>query len=645
MGVRDLVVDFSDMSGGKNSAFPAHAINENQVADTKNLIHEAIGLSRAPGYLGIKPTAVFDAVSTGMFTYLHDDGSETMISVSDGKVYSVDISNGDKTEIGDMAGTGECWAVNAVGKLWICNGTSFVKVEDDLSVYRVQIATPTTGTASAQSGGTLADGVYGVYVSYARYSASTGQYLYSLPKSLGDVTLGSGNNTVRVSLTESSDGQVNRVVVFMTDAGGAVPYYYAEVSTPTGTTPTATIDVSSTATRNSSILMSVVSAANQLLPVTPAGIYSFNDRLFVWASGGKTVYWSQKTDVNAFDIERFFSENFRIMPFVIDSVFSVGSDLFFNHIGNGIRVAYSGDMASEIKHPFKKEWFIPVKTQYGKSYIEFVKGMAIGWTNDGMRIFDGGSFSDDLSFHIKPDVDKLYAGTSKLPCAIIHRRGGKRTEFRTSFKNNEVSTTNQNSQLVFNVDYYFNPMNSKRTWEYWETGFSYMAILNSVWYGLQNSADDAQVVKESGTADMYCYSKINAYLTEKTAKRIYVLTRTVIPNLDSISFWGSIYKYSTSSGAINGNVILYDEVNTKFNFNSESVAATEAVLPSAASGLGLVIPFTMSAQYPVNSCIPMPYNCRGNVLALELFQEEEDNNFFLYKIQLPRSKEVKNNIT
>lgn len=645
MGVRDLVVDFSDMSGGKNSAFPAHAINDNQVADTKNLIHEAIGLSRAPGYTGIKSTAAVSAVATGMFKYLHDDGTETLITVSNGKVYSVNVTTGALTEIGTMTGTGECWAVNAVGKLWMCNGTSFVKVEDDLSVYRVQIATPTTGTASAQSGGTLADGVYGVYVSYARYDSATGQYLYSLPKSLGDVTLGSGNNTVRVSLTESSDGQVNRVVVFMTDAGGAVPYYYAEVATPTGTTPTATIDVSSTATRNSDIKMAVVSAANQLLPVTPAGIYSFNDRLFVWASGGKTVYWSQKTDVNVFDIERFFSEYFRDMPYVIDSVFSVGSDLFFNHVGSGIRVAYSGDMASEIKHPFKKEWFIPVKTPQGKSYIEFHKGLAIGWTNDGMRIFDGGSFSDDLSFHIKPDVDRLYSGTSKLPSAIIHRRGGKRTEFRTSYKNNEVSTTNQNSQLVFNVDYYFDPMSSKRTWEYWETGFSYMAILGSTWYGLQNSTSDAQIVRESGTADIYCYSRVNTYLSTKTPKRIYILTRTVIPGLKTISFWGSVYWYSTSSGTINGNILIYDEVNSKFSFETQNVIATEAVLPSAASGLGLALPFVMSAQYPINTCIPMPYDCRGNVVALELFQEEEDNSFFIYKLQLPRAKEVDNNMT
>jgi hypothetical protein len=53
MGVRNELIDFSDMSGGKNSAFPKHAIAKNQVVDTLNALHEAMGISRAPGYCGI----------------------------------------------------------------------------------------------------------------------------------------------------------------------------------------------------------------------------------------------------------------------------------------------------------------------------------------------------------------------------------------------------------------------------------------------------------------------------------------------------------------------------------------------------------------------------------------------------------------
>jgi hypothetical protein len=55
-------IDFSDMSGGKNSVYPKHAIAENQVAQTLNAIHEKIGISRAPGYVGITPLYEDDAI-------------------------------------------------------------------------------------------------------------------------------------------------------------------------------------------------------------------------------------------------------------------------------------------------------------------------------------------------------------------------------------------------------------------------------------------------------------------------------------------------------------------------------------------------------------------------------------------------------
>lgn len=63
MPVSNQSIDFSDFSGGKNSAFPAHALAENQVVDTLNLIHEMIGISRAPGYCGITEITPIDGIT------------------------------------------------------------------------------------------------------------------------------------------------------------------------------------------------------------------------------------------------------------------------------------------------------------------------------------------------------------------------------------------------------------------------------------------------------------------------------------------------------------------------------------------------------------------------------------------------------
>lgn len=640
MAEKNIPLDFSDMSGGKNSAFPRHAVGANQCVDTLNAMHEMIGISRAPGYQGLTTTPIVAAPSTGFFRYIQDDGTETGIVVSNGKVYALNLTTKELDEIGAMTGTGECYAVNASGKLWICNGTEFIKIEDDLSVYRVQIVAPAAGTAAALAGGTLADGIYGVYACYARKDTTTGQYLYSLPKSLGNITLGTGNNSVRVAAVASTDPQVNKIVVFMTDAGGTVHYFYKEAANTT-----ANIDVTSSADRLAGVKMAIVSAQNQILPKMPNAIYEFDDKLFVWVIGDKNVYWSLKTDVNPFDMERFLPENFRTIARPINAMFSVGSDLWFNHIGLGMSVAYSGDMASVIKFPQRQYWYLDCKTEEGKTNICPVKSTVFGLTNDGFRFFDGSTFSDDVSFHIKPDIDRVYANASVLPCAIVNRRVGKRAEYRFFFENYDYGSSGNNDQLVFNLDYFFDPNGSRRTWERWENGVAYAIHINGAFYGLQNSTAAAQIITEVGVSDLYCYSRTGAYLSVKFLKQLYILSRTYITQINAIGIWGTTYTFATSAGKISGSLIIFDNQNTKFGFEIQGVAATQAVLPSESSGLGLELPFIMNPQFPIVEASKQPFTCRGKSVAIEISQVEDDNELFIYKIQLPDAVMTQHNLT
>ena len=642
MSIKDELIDFSDCSAGKNSAFPRHALQSNQVVDTLNVLHESVGISRAPGYRGITDTRIFADPVDGMWSYVHDDGSESCIAVSGAKIYNIDLLNNTKTEIGagTITVTGECYAVNAGGKLWIVNGTDFVKVEDDLSAYRVQIVAPTGASAAASAGGSLATGVYGVYVAYARKNAA-GQYLYSLPQSLGNITTSGGNLSIAVTCSNSTDPQVTHKVVFMTDAGGALVYYYGEA-----TNATATVIISSATNKLSSVLMSTVSAANQILPITPSGIYTFDDKIYVWDINNRTIYWSLKTDVNPFDMERFLPANFRTMSMTINAVFSVGADLFFNHLGNGVSVAYAGDMSSIIKLVQKSFWYLDTKVPIGKSNVVFHKGVAFGLTNDGFRFFDGTNFSEDISFHIKPDVDKIYTKLSVLPSACVYRRAGKRTEYRFSYCNTDYGFAGCNDQRIFNLDFYFDPMASKKTWECWENGFSNQVTIGGTWYGAQSYSDGGQIVKEQGSNDIYCYARTGTFLaTEQLVKQVYILSRTIIDALDSITVWGSVYALATAGGSLSGNLIIFDDNNTKYPFLIKGVNSTTAVLPSEASGGGLILPFIMQPQFPIGTSSPMPFTCRGNSVAMEISQVEDDVNFFIYKIQLPRAKQIKHNLT
>ncbi len=640
MSIKNEFIDFSDMSGGKNSAFPRHALANNQVADTINAIHEVIGTTYAPGYAGLSASQTFEAACKGMFKYIHADGTESIVAISGGKVYTIDPATNAATEKYTLTGNGEAYAVNAGGKLWIVNGTDFVKVEDDLTVYKVQIDAPTVGSAVATAGGSLGAGVYACYVAYAR--KSNGQYLYSLPLYLGEVTLSGGDLSITIAADDSTDPQVTHKVVFLTDANGTVVYYYGEF-----TNATPSVVITSNSNKNAFVLMSTVSAANQVLPITPSAIYSYDDRLIVWDINTYTFYWSLKTDVNPFDMERFLAANFRTLSNSINSMFSIGANLHINHIGNGISTVFNGDFSSVIKITNRAHWYLDCKTPEGKSNVVIHQGNAFGLTNDGFRFFDGQNFSDDVSFHIKPDVNTIYTGIAGfLPCAIINRRAGKRTEYRFSYRNLAYGATMNNDQRIFNLDFFFDLTNQKKTWECWENGFSDMVIYNNQWLGMQSVSTGAQAVKESGVCDTQCYSRLAVWLGSSILiKQNYALTRTVIDDLDSITFWGPPYSLATANGTFEGNIIVFDAGNTKFPFSIQGLAATAAVLPSQASGEGLPLPFVMAPQYPINASDPVSFNCKGNSVAIELSYMSNDPEFFLYKLQLPRAKQVKHNLT
>ena len=370
MPIKNASLDFSDMSGGKNSVYPRHAIAQNQVSETVNLIHEKIGASRAPGYIGLAVAALFSAPVRGAWNYIHDDGSESLIAVSNFHVYAVTLSTGAITDLYTLSGDGVCWAVNAVGKLWIVNGTDFVKVENNLAAYPVMLPAPTGTSAAAKAGGSLAAGVYGCYVSYARLDAD-GFYLYSFPKSLGNVTLAAGNLTVTFAVPASADAQVTHKVVWMTDANGVVPVYYGEV-----TNATLTFDITSSANRDGELFMSTEAAANEPLPIHPDGIWIADNKLFVWKTGAKSLYWSLSTDVNPFNLECFPTENFRTFPYTISSLFNIDVDMYINSVGNGIVKIANSDMTTLAKRVVFDKWILPTKTAQGRSYVVFEKGIA-----------------------------------------------------------------------------------------------------------------------------------------------------------------------------------------------------------------------------------------------------------------------------
>jgi len=465
-GTKELgPIELSDFSGGLATAYPPHSIRDNQVSDCLNAIFEEKGCTRAPGLSGIAASTLFPGPIRGWFKYVLQTGAEYYLAVSGSRLYSVDLSAGTATELHTLSSDNECFAVNFFGKLWIVNGVDAIKVESDLSVYRIGIVAPSGFTAVAVGGGTLPAGDYVVYASYSRSVDGT-TVLHSAPQTIDTVTV-DGTESIAVTVTASSDSQVNKITVWMTAAGGADPYWFAEEDNASGT-----ITINSD-TSNQNLLMYQRAAGNQL-PQSINNIFAIGNRLFGTVNNSNIVYYSYFCQ-NVYDCERWATEYYiPTIPFTALSIFNVAQHIYINTIFGVYRMA-DGDLTSKPEPIVQGEDNSQI-FYFPKNMIKTVRkynNVVFGFTNDGFRYFDGEKFSIDLSKHIKPEVDIIVNDSGVYnPFGIVYRRSGKRTEYQVSYIDSRYSSNSHNRTLVLNLDrlVVVDNDNYRAPWERWTHG-------------------------------------------------------------------------------------------------------------------------------------------------------------------------------
>ncbi len=339
--VKHKELQWESFGGGLNTVDDPLAIQDGQLhAGSKNFISRSRSVKWRPAARGIKSTAVSSsALCKGAFEYLQTDGTSRKMAVYGGTLYEVNTSDGTLTSRYVLGGSGVAWGV-AVRDVFICaNGTEVCKVEND-TAYQLGITPPSGASAAAVAGGTLSDGDYQVYAGYGRDVGGT-IVLYSVGQNLGTVTLGSGNNTVRVSsFAQSSDAQVTDRVIWMTNADGGVAYRYYTADN----NATTTHDVTSDSARNTSITYEAFAASSirpgafQVIHYHKNKILGVIDNLVYYSKNGSTVY----------DFERFPQLNVNAYPYRINAIFSIGEELFFS-CGDANKIIWQpfGDMAQE----------------------------------------------------------------------------------------------------------------------------------------------------------------------------------------------------------------------------------------------------------------------------------------------------------
>ena len=616
--------NFGDMSGGVNKSSPAVALRDNEVRDSFNAIFKDRGFIRGPGYLGLKSTAIFAAYIKMLEFYKQYTGTEKLLSMSGGKLYEVGVSDGAITERYDLTGAGEGFGLTFLNKFWATNGTAVVKLENE-TAYQVGITAPSGASAAALAGGTLAAGAYQVYASYCRKVSGTNR-LYSVGESLGEVVLSGGNGSVRVTLANSSDAQVNNKVVWMTDADGSVIYFYHE----TGDNTTTAIDVTSATNKNTALFYAVQAANNQRPPAI-TWIHTHDNRLI----GGinNVGYYSLKGSVingaPVYDLEKWPTANNYIWPYSVDGAFSLGEHLYLNSAGGIIKQPY-GDFTARYEINKERLHFISMRT------VEVYNGVAWGLTNDGVRFFDGVKFSPDLSGRIRPLIDEIYADNAEhfRPVGKIKRRGSLRTEYQLSFYDNSVASNMNNRTLTLNIDSVALFAEEKFTapWEVWEHGHGYMAVndANVAYYG-QSLNGASTIYKENTTEayDKYIYGDAGTFLTTNTNKASYVTTRIYLAKMEAIEDWDTVYILVKQTYSANLQVFISDRFNISTNDDFSTTDDGAFVLDVSRLGTG-ILPSGIAEIIKVK----LNDNMNGRTVYMKISQTANDTSFEILDLEI-----------
>jgi hypothetical protein len=471
----------------------------------------------------------FNSKGYGLGTYLRHDGTDYLLSAIGNKLYQVNKDETGYTELFDFGGSGEAWFRDILDICIVANGVKTVKVEGG-SAYQLGISAPTGASAAAAAGGSLAAGTYNVYVSYAR-KVDGSNVLYSQGQSLGSVVLSGGNLTVRVTFPNSSDAQVNNKVVWMTDAGGLVYYYYGE----SGDNSTTTIDITSDANKSTAILYSSHAETNYAVP---AFEYIAIMNNYVYGSVSNVLYRSRQAGTR-YQLERFDTSTTGdrvILPFAIKGIFVLGEHMYCNTPGGIIKIPY-GDTGSSQDHVEKREYF-----RYPRTVREY-SGHLIGVTNRGrVAAFDGDKILPyDIAQDIKPWTDKLVTGsnTGHEPAAEIYR-ASDRNEYHLGFRNLDYGTVCNNRRLVLNLDKLAFLDNNQviAPWEMWSNGFEYMVVCDDGSWYCQQSADTKTIIYKKHSTRKRDY---NIYVgsTLETAKEygFTLTTGTVLTSIKGIVRW------------------------------------------------------------------------------------------------------------
>lgn len=624
---KPFAISINDTSGGCNSIEYATKFNANQVHDESlGYMLKKSGIVKYPGSTGLSTSTTFSDYLRGLFSHKQFNDAETLYAVSGGYISSVSTSDGSLTSKYNMgAATKESWSCDAYGKKWVCNGNSTVKIEGT-TAYQVGISAPTGASVAASSGTGLPDGVYSIYVSYARGA------LYSQGQSLGNVTLGSGNNRITVTFPNSSDPQVNNKIVWIKSPGESFHYYFYD----TGNNTTTSVVISSTSEKDISKVYEVDAADNGKPPAITF-IYSFASRL--WGIVDNYIWYSDQGEFSDVDVEKWRAANFRRTQYKLTGIFSVGQNLYFNS-DNGILLLPNGDI-NETLYLIETRWYF----KYMRTVSAWNNGV-VGVTNDGVRLFDGSQFSSfDMAYPIRSKLVTMYLSPNDLqPCGYVYRRA-HRDEYHLMWCDQITSATNNNVHAVLNLSSVIWQDSNvyQLSWEFQPISGNYAVVTsgNNVYIG-QSHATASKVYKEdsSTTKNIHCYNSSGVLITTSTETMSKLRTREIYFEVSTLIWIEKFYVYSQNDYSFGIQIYAGNDIN-KFT-KAYTIPASGGTISKYDEAVYDESVYPSESAKMARNKLPTDFKCKSFYVVIT--QEADDINFKLLELAIIGKTEANNYI-
>ena len=291
----ERIFTIANLAGGLNKKASVFDLADDEAVGLVNFIFTETGILKIrPGYVKYNSYPLANPIYS-MYRFYKSNGTDKYFIITSGSSIYNDTSGTFNALTCNETITANKRFQFAVfnDNLYMTNGTNKPLAWSGTgNVRQMGITAPSAGTAALGSAGLCTDGVHSIRITYYNSTdeVESAHYL------IGSVTVSSNKKIELTNLAASADAQVDKIRIYMTDAGGTTYYYVAEQA---DTTSTYTINLSdATLTANASYSCSDHDdppSDADFICIAGRRVYLYNN-----SSNPSRLYWSETNEPESF---------------------------------------------------------------------------------------------------------------------------------------------------------------------------------------------------------------------------------------------------------------------------------------------------------------------------------------------------------